>query len=199
MRRYRNETLAAFCALILALSLLNSSAFGQAPRYSELPNFRKIDEHIYGGAQPQAKGLNKLAELGIKTIINLRGVDKQSQAEEKEAQALGLHYYSIPMPGLSRPSDDQVAKVFALLNDQNNWPVFIHCKHGSDRTGTILACYRISHDRWNDDKAITEAKQYGMSWMEFGMRSFVSDYYKRQVNAAAVQSAGAVKSEVTSK
>ncbi|PYP86838.1 MAG: hypothetical protein DMF61_11565 [Blastocatellia bacterium AA13] len=185
MRIYRNGNLGRVYSAVLAVSLICANAIGQeAAAYKELPNFRKINDQIYGGGQPRTKGLSKLAELGIKTVVNLRGVDNQTRAEEQEAGVLGLRYYSIPMPGLARPSDEQVAKVFALLNDQANWPIFVHCNHGSDRTGTILACYRISHDRWTDDRAISEAKQYGMSWIEFGMRSFVSDYYKKQIGGS---------------
>ena len=167
----------------LALALLTSVAAAQTtPQFRELPNFRKVNERLTAGAQPESGGVKKLAELGIKAIVNLRGEDEQTRAEEAEAKALGLHYYSVPMPGLSRPSDDQVARVIAILDSEENWPVFVHCKRGADRTGTIIGCYRIVHEGWTADRALSEAKQYGMSWLERGMREYISDYYQQQTD-----------------
>jgi protein tyrosine/serine phosphatase len=172
-------------ASVIVLTLMVSIGAAQSElRYKELPNFRKVQEHLYRGGQPAAGGLKKLAELGIKTIVNLRGEDDLTRAEEAEAKALGLRYYALPMPGLSRPSPEQMAQAMAILDNQENWPVFIHCKRGSDRTGTVVACYRISKEGWTDERAITEARQYGMSWMEFGMRGYISDYARQNLDKA---------------
>jgi tyrosine-protein phosphatase SIW14 len=172
-------------ASVVALALLVSISAAQTEvRYKELPNFRKVQDHLYRGGQPAAGGLKRLAELGIKTVVNLRGEDDLTRAEEAEAKALGLRYYGVPMPGLSRPTDAQVKQVMAIIDDQENWPVFIHCKRGSDRTGTVIACYRIAKEKWTGERAITEARQYGMSWMEFGMRDYISDYARQTLDKA---------------
>ena len=165
----------------LALALLVAVAAAQtAPRFRELPNFRKVNDHLSAGAQPESGGVKKLAELGIKAIVNLRGEDELTRAEEAEAKALGLRYYAVPMPGLSRPTDEQVARVMAILDAEENWPVFVHCKRGADRTGTVIGCYRIAHEAWTAERALSEAKQYGMSWLERGMRDYISDYHRQQ-------------------
>jgi len=96
------------------------------------------------------------------------------------------------MPGLSAPSDDQVARVMAVIENPDNQPVFIHCKRGSDRTGTIAAVYRISHENWTSERAIAEAKRYGMSWAEFGMRSYIESYYKQQSRSKTQPAAAAI-------
>jgi len=169
---------------------------GVAPQYRELPNFHQVNDHLYRGAQPGKSGMKRLAELGIKTIVNLRGEADLSRKEEAEAKAAGLRYFSVPMPGLSRPVDHQVALVMAIIDSQENWPVFVHCQHGADRTGTIVACYHISHDGWTADRSIAEAKRYGMSWVEFGMRSYISAYHpaadrkKLDEKPAGVQTSG---------
>jgi protein tyrosine/serine phosphatase len=180
----------------LTLALLVSVAAAQQaePRYKELPNFHRVSERLYRGAQPAAGGIKKLAELGIKTVINLRGEDDNTRAEQKEVEAAGLRYYSIAMPGLSRPTDEQIARVIALIDKEENGPVFIHCKRGSDRTGTVVAVYRIRKEGWNDARAIDEARRYGMSWMEFGMRNYISDYYQ-QFSKAAPQAKPAVSTQ----
>jgi len=168
---------AALCAIALFVSL---SAAQSASSFKELPNFHKVSDSFYRGAQPLSGASKRLAELGVKTIINLRGEDELSRQEQKEAEQAGLHYFSVAMPGLSAPSDELVGRVMAIVNNPENQPVFIHCKRGSDRTGTIAAIYRISHDGWTADRAVAEARSHGMSWAEFGMRSYIFTYYKQQ-------------------
>jgi tyrosine-protein phosphatase SIW14 len=164
-------------AMLFAMALLASSTMAQDDlRYRELPNFHQVNATLYRGAQPKADGIHKLVALGIKTIINLRAADERSRAEESEARAAGLRYFNIPMEGLSRPKDEQVERALAIINDAANQPVFVHCKRGADRTGTLIAIYRIMHDGWSSEDALREAKRYGMSWMEFGMKDYVKDY-----------------------
>src|SRR5215813_7013337 len=166
------------CLLVFAVSI---SAQDEA-RYKELPNFHRISDKLFRGAQPANGGIKKLSELGIKTVINLRGTDELTASQQKEAEAAGVKYFNVPMPGLSAPSDEQVERVMALINNPENQPVFIHCKRGSDRTGTIAAVYRISSEDWTSDRAIAEARRYGMSWAEFGMRSYIENYYKKTLS-----------------
>ena len=169
-----------FSAAALLVALFTLSTFAQsAPRYKELPNFYKINDRLYRGAQPEPSGIKKLKELGIQTILNLRGEGEETRAEQKEAEEAGLKYIGLPMPGLSSPSDAAVEQALKIIDDPANGVVFVHCKHGADRTGTVIACYRISHENVNQDQAITEARKYGMSWVQFGMRQFISGYYKK--------------------
>ena len=165
-------------AAAVLIALVASASPAQTPSHTELPNFFKVSERLYRGGQPKTGGVKKLAEIGIKTIINLRGTDEMTRAEEAEAKAAGLVYFNIPMPGLSRPTHEQISRVMEIVGNQESGPIFIHCKRGSDRTGTVVAIYRISRDGWTADKALTEAKRFGLSWMEFGMKDYVSDYYR---------------------
>lgn len=179
---------AAVCALVILVSIVPAQ---NERSYKELPNLHKVSDTLYRGAQPLTGYAGKLGEIGVKTIINLRGEDEISRDEQKEAETAGLRYFNISMPGLSAPSDEQVSRVMAIINLPENQPVFIHCKRGSDRTGTIAAVYRISHDGWNAERAITEAKRYGMSWAEFGMRGYISGYYNKQQLRGRSQAAAA--------
>ena len=167
------------CLAMLAVSIQAQ----QQPSYKDLPNFHKVSDQLYRGAQPHIGAMKRLSELGIKTVINLRGPDDRISGEQKETESAGLSYFNVPMPGFSAPSDEQVARVMAIINDPNNQPVFIHCQRGSDRTGTITAIYRISREGWTADRAIAEARRNGMSWAEFGMRTYISNYYKSQVRS----------------
>jgi protein tyrosine/serine phosphatase len=155
------------------------AAFAQSGQsHRELPNFHQVSPVLFRGAQPKEGGIRKLAELGVKTIVSLRGEDEESRADEREARTAGLRYVRVPMNGLSRPTDEQVERVLGIINTPENQPVFVHCKHGSDRTGTVIAVYRISHDGWNARRALSEAKECGMNWIQFGMKDYISDYYR---------------------
>jgi len=74
------------------------------------------------------------------------------------------------------PDDTQIAAVLALLNDGSQWPVFVHCRRGADRTGTAIACYRIMHDHWSKQQALAEAKTFGMSSLEVAMQRYILNF-----------------------
>ncbi len=150
-----------------------------------LPSCYRVDEHLYRGAQPQPGGMTALRELGIRTVVNLRYEPKLIGAEEAEAKAAGLDYVSIPMYGLLRPTDDQISRILALIDDPKSGPVFVHCEHGHDRTGVVVACYRVARARWTASEAIREALDYGMLKIEFAKRAFIRDYYDRFVRGLA--------------
>jgi len=144
---------------------------------SGLPNFKIVNDRILRGGQPSDDGFKKLAERGVKTVVDLRWINEHSIPHEKEiVEADGMRFISVPMKGLSAPTQEQMTKVLSILEDSNSWPVFIHCRRGSDRTGTVLACYRISHDHWQNQKALEEAKAYGLSSFERAMRSFIQHF-----------------------
>lgn len=113
-------------------------------------------------------------------MIDLRpdGEDgTHSIAKEAEmVQAAGMRYINVPLSGIRAPSHATVKKLLALMTDPANGPVFIHCKRGADRTGTIVASYRMAHDHWNNADALKEANSLGMSWHEFAMRYFVANF-----------------------
>lgn len=142
-----------------------------------IANFHKVDDRIYRGAQPGPQSWESLARLGVKTVIDLRPSTEHSCKDEKQAvEAAGMQYVNVPMKGVVAPSDKSVSKVLSLVNDSEG-PVFVHCRRGADRTGTVVACYRISHDGWTNQKALREAAKYGMSWLEFGMHRYVLGFH----------------------
>ena len=166
--------LLALTSIFLGGSSLPIEARG-LPVKEGILNFGKVNEKLFRGAQPDAAGVASLNQLGVKMIINLRMPDDVWKGEEAEAISHGIVYTNVPMRGMGRPSDDQIATLLGLIETVPG-PVFIHCQHGCDRTGTIIACYRIKHDRWSREKALAEAVYYGMSRFERGMKKFVADF-----------------------
>jgi tyrosine-protein phosphatase SIW14 len=142
-----------------------------------LPNFKIVNDHVLRGGQPTDDGFKKLAERGVKTVVDLRWVDEHSIPHEKQlVEADGMNCVSVPMKGLSAPTLEQMSKVLTILDKSDSWPVFIHCRRGADRTGTVLACYRIIHDHWENRKALEEAKANGLSVFERAMRNFIENF-----------------------
>ena len=173
-------------ALVVAFAL--NGLAQSATRCAELPNFHQVNSQLYRGAQPKPDGLQKLRTMGVKTVVNLRGEDDHTRAEGEEARTLGLGYYNVALPEFSKPKDEEVQRVLDIINAPENQPVFVHCRRGEDRTGTIIACYRITHDGWNAADAKKEAKARGMSWTQVGMKDYIDDFYKHRQKSATVGS-----------
>lgn len=176
VRTDRRRSLAAIITISLSVLAYPALAADPAPAPAGVGNFHQVNDHVYRGAQPTPQGFQSLAKMGVKTIIDLRESGKRSVQEQKLVESLGMHYVSIPMKGMSAPSPSEVSKVLALFEAGDSGPVFIHCRRGADRTGTVVACYRISHDGWKNEQALKEAKAFGMSWTEIAMHHFVMGY-----------------------
>jgi len=136
-------------------------------------NFATVNEHLLRGSEPTAEGLKDLSAAGAKLIIDLREPGPGTLLEKQRAEKLGMQYRNIPFHALTAPTADQMRIVLNLLAANKTQTVFVHCRRGKDRTGTVIACYRIQHDGWNNDRALEEARQHGMSPIERGMRSFI--------------------------
>jgi protein tyrosine/serine phosphatase len=161
---------------LLAVFLLLGAGPAIAPTAFGVPNFGRVDERVYRGAQPADYGFRSLARLGVRTVLDLRQEPGRVAAEEKLVRAAGMRFVSIPMDDLGAPTDTQIALALAVLADESAGPIFVHCRRGTDRTGTVIACYRIAHDRWGNRQALDEARSHGMSVFERGMRRFILSF-----------------------
>lgn len=153
--------------------LLLATLFPAAPG---VPNFHKVNEGLYRGGQPSHEGFNSLEKLGIRTVIDLRIPDSAANREKQMVESLGMHYVHIPLHGGEVPIRSDIDQVFSILLDAAQWPVFVHCREGKDRTGMIIACYRISHDGWTNMRALAEAKSYAFRQIKPAMESYINQY-----------------------
>ncbi|HZN00397.1 MAG TPA: sulfur transferase domain-containing protein [Pyrinomonadaceae bacterium] len=162
-------------AIGVSLMLFSTTVSAQTAE-TELPRFQQVSERLYRGAQPRAGGVQRLRELGIDTIVNLRGSGELTRAEEAEARALGLNYFNVPLPNWGRPQDDRVRRILLIIAAPQNGRVFVHCKDGVDRTGTIIALHRVAHQGWRSEAAVAEAERNGMRRFQFWMRDYAGEY-----------------------
>lgn len=181
-RRSPTRVRASWCVVSMFLFLVGCASTPSGPWINKgLPNFVSVDAHLYRGAQPGGEGYAELSRMGVETLVDLRGAGEQPptrEAEKRAAENERIEYIAEPMAGLGAPSKEAVRRVLSVINDPKKQPVFVHCKRGADRTGTIVAIYRITHDCWTADRAIQEAREHGMSRLEFGMRRLIRDWYE---------------------
>ncbi len=142
-------------------------------------NFYKVDVHVYRGAQPTAEGFKYLAKLEVKTVLDLRRPGYRSKEEAQLVTALGMHYVNVPMVGLAPPTEAQIRKILVLLEDTKPGGVFVHCRRGADRTGVVIAAYRIDHDHWNNSRALKEAMSCGMRFFELPRQNYIRHFQPR--------------------
>jgi uncharacterized protein (TIGR01244 family) len=183
MKFQRKSSILFTPSLVVGLLLIHTlvtyaQAFSNTPALG-IENFGKVNDNYYRGSQPDAAQFADLKKLGIKTIIDLR---KDSVAEAGDwARAAGLNYINIPLTTKQVATADQTEYFLKLVNDQANWPVFVHCKGGRHRTGEMTAIYRITNDGWTAQQAYEEMKKYDFENSFFYPRSlkkFVFSYYE---------------------
>jgi len=126
----------------------------------DLPNLYQLTPTLYRGAQPTAAGMKQLEAMGIKTVINLRWL----HSDKDEAEGTSLNLVSIPCQAWDKELDEQAVRFLETVTDPANQPVFVHCQHGADRTGTMCAIYRIVVQGWSVDAALEEMTAGGYNF-----------------------------------
>lgn len=127
----------------------------------KLENFNKVDEKLYRGSQPSAEQFAQLYRFGIRYDLNLR----QFHDDADKLKNLDIKYKHIPTNASSFTYEQLVEAVAFLISRDKK--TFVHCKHGSDRTGIVVAGYRIAANNWSKEKAIEE-----MTKGRYGYHSF---------------------------
>lgn len=159
-------SLISFISAISAQAALNYDQYIENQSYVEIsggitspgiPNFQSVTDQIVRGGRPGNGDLANLQNrIGVRTVINLENKQPIIDQERQTATQLGINFYSSPMSAAARPTDRQVDEILSVLKDQKNFPIFIHCHHGQDRTGLIVGIYRVEVQGWTPAKAYQE-------------------------------------------
>ena len=114
-------------------------------------NFAKVSPALWRGAQPSAEGFRNLEAAGAKTVVSLR-----DQRDDWPLLAgTKLKYLRIPEHAWD-PDEAQLVLLLRIIEDPKNWPAFVHCAEGRDRTGYSVATYRLVVENWSVDDALHE-------------------------------------------
>jgi tyrosine-protein phosphatase SIW14 len=146
-------------------------------RIAGVRNAGKVSDVLFRGAQPSAQGLAELKKLGVTTVVDLRGNRGPVQRERAEVESLGMRFIDIPVRGTSPPTNAQVAQFLKLFQDDPNQKVFVHCYYGADRTGVMVAAYRMAQQHWTPDQAASEMNSFGFHYHLYSsMKSYVRKF-----------------------
>lgn len=140
-----------------------------------LPGLKKVGrvaQGVYRGAQPTSEGYATLKKMGIRTIVNLR----TTESEKKAVEAAGMKSVEIPLGMFNNGDAEKVDKIVAVMADPSNRPVFVHCKLGQDRTGVVVAAYRMKIEQWPLRLAEAEMESFGFNGVWVNLRNFLHRY-----------------------
>ncbi len=94
--------------------------------------------------------------------------------ERAQAESLGMRFVNIPVLGWSAPDNAKVAQFLKLVQQDPTQKIFIHCYYGEDRTGVMVATYRIAQQNWTSDQAAAEMNSFGFHYHLYpAMKSYV--------------------------
>ena len=155
-----------------------AAAHSKAGGAVDIDNFGRVTEFYYRGGQPKGDEYNQLAAIGVKTIIDLRD-DPRDYARTLTEQA-GMKYVNLPLSDKDYPPPAAASKFLSLVNDKDNWPVYVHCASGRYRTGAMTAVFRMTVQGWGADRAYEEMKDYDFytRWGHKAVKRFIFAYYR---------------------
>jgi tyrosine-protein phosphatase SIW14 len=154
-------------------------------------HLHEVDANLYRGRQPNEADFADLKQIGIKSVLDLRGGMFHKPWERKRVAAAGMQYFSVRLSGIWPPKNDQVAKILALLEDPAHEPFYVHCRRGYDRVGMVIAAYRIAHDHWSNKQALAEADKDGINRFELLMKLWIKKFDPSKLNVPSQTTAGA--------
>jgi protein tyrosine/serine phosphatase len=173
----RRYTLLVFSTILLLAAVASAqTAQPENPRI-RIKNFGQMDDRFFRGAQPKESDYKDLAQLGIRTIIDLR--EDPEAYEKRMAESLGMTYINIPMIAKKYPTPEATDLFLKTVNDPATGKFYVHCAGGRHRTGVMGAVYRFKFYNWNFDQVYREMKHYDFytSWGHGAFKEFVVDYY----------------------
>lgn len=125
-----------------------------------LENCYRVSDELYRCEQPGKRNIAELQALGIRSILNLR----HWNTDPKALQQAGFTLLVERMAADSLTVDQLVAALRQFRSAPK--PVMVHCWHGSDRTGSFVAAYRIVFQRWTPAAALDELRHGGFGYHE---------------------------------
>ncbi|MBD1545262.1 fused DSP-PTPase phosphatase/NAD kinase-like protein [Roseibium aggregatum] len=146
----------------------------EAPYGNMMPNivvnYLRATPFIGTGGNVDPTGIDTLATLGFKTVVNLNTAEQGATTEGALVQKAGMTYVNIAV-STKAPTSEQVAEFAKVAEDPNNYPILLHCE-SSNRVGAMWALYRASKGVPNEI-AIEEGRTVGLKSREPAVRKML--------------------------
>lgn len=126
----------------------------------QVANLYRVTPHFYRSAKLGPENLPVIETLGIKTVVSLRAFHKDF---DLLAQT-NIKAISVPINTWNIKDSKVVDALRAIRAAEQNGPVLLHCQHGADRTGLIVAMYRLIYQQWSKEAALEELTQGGYGY-----------------------------------
>lgn len=175
------KLLALLVALIFSVGVARAD-IPLAEAGLNIPNLHKVDENFYRGGMPNELGLRQLKAAGVTTIVSLANERRYREPEREMAQRLGFKFVHIPLSPWREPSANDIDAFLSVVNNKDAEPVFVHCLHGEDRTGAMVAIYRLDHG-WTRQAAFDEMRERGFHRIFLNLSDAVSEAAERILQA----------------
>lgn len=107
-------------------------------------DFDQVTPTLYRGAQPPEGSFEELKRLGVETVVTFRRKKTQVEEERRSIEELGMRFVNIPLRGAVAPTNHEVAEFLELVRSNEDKKIFVHCAAGHDRTGVMVATYRMT-------------------------------------------------------
>lgn len=145
-----------------AIDVANRPLAWATPIYANA-NLYQVDKQLYRSEQLIADDIPIIRKQGINTIINLRFFDRDDNHRQFTDKNLTLINYPL-LTWAIKP--EQLAKILYEIEQQKKLgkKVLVHCYHGADRTGIVIAMYRIIQQGWTIQEAKQEMMQGGYGY-----------------------------------
>jgi protein tyrosine phosphatase (PTP) superfamily phosphohydrolase (DUF442 family) len=168
----------AIAGALLASALLPAGATtAHAQRTPR--GFQEVVPGVFRSAQPSSGDLREIRERGVRTVLVLRSAIPE--AEQVAAARVGLELVHVPMDGTKIPSIEEVDRALAVILEPSKRPVLVHCAHGEERTGAVIAAYRVVAQGWDPAAAEAEALELGFGFDDLGdFLAGYRDHWRRQ-------------------
>ena len=121
-------------------------------------NFGEVTPRLFRGGQPKLAGYEHLHQMGIDLVVDLRLSGTNN--EKKDVEKAGMKFVSLRWHCMF-PHDGVFAKFLEVLRDNREKKIFVHCRYGDDRTGMMIAAYRMADEGWTPDEARKEMEKFG--------------------------------------
>jgi uncharacterized protein (TIGR01244 family) len=127
-------------------------------------NRHRVGQKLYRSAQPAPHHVAWAARHGIRTIVNLRGAERDCAGYYFEIEACahhGIRLVDFPIGSREAPSKARLEGARRLF-ETIEYPALIHCKSGADRAGFMAAFYLFVHEGRPLDEAMKQLSlRYG--------------------------------------